>query len=80
MTALQRTRHAMPAFVREALEEKSLMDAYRARPDYQQNDYIWWINDAKSEQTKHKRLRQMLDELREGGVYMNMDHPPSRKE
>jgi uncharacterized protein YdeI (YjbR/CyaY-like superfamily) len=76
---LKRRRHAMPAFVREALEAEGLMDEYSARPDYQQNDYIWWINDARREETRQRRLRQMLDELRRGGVYMNIDHPPSRK-
>jgi hypothetical protein len=29
--------------------------------------------------TKEKRLRQMIGELEKGGVYMNMAHPPSRK-
>jgi uncharacterized protein YdeI (YjbR/CyaY-like superfamily) len=69
----------MPAFVKSALEERGLMADYLARPAYQQNDYIGWINRAKRQETKEKRLRQMLDELEEGGVYMNMDHPPSRK-
>jgi uncharacterized protein YdeI (YjbR/CyaY-like superfamily) len=48
------------------------MDAYRARPDYQQNDYIGWIDRAKREETKQKRLAQMLDELEGGKLYMNM--------
>jgi hypothetical protein len=26
-----------------------------------------------------KRLNQMIDELRKGGVYMRMDHPASKK-
>jgi len=30
----------MPDFFREALEARGLMEAYRARPPYQQNDYI----------------------------------------
>jgi uncharacterized protein with von Willebrand factor type A (vWA) domain len=30
-------------------------------------------------ETKQKRLDQMLDELRRGGVYMKMNHPPSKK-
>lgn len=25
-----------------------------------------------------KRIEQMLDELREGGIYMGMSHPPSK--
>ena len=70
--ALTRTRHQMPDYVREALNERKLMDAYRERPDYQQNDYIGWITRAKREETKQKRLAQMLDELEGGKLYMDM--------
>jgi len=69
----------MPPFVREALEVHDLLDSYRSRPAYQQNDYIGWINRAKRGSTKEKRLTQMLDELRQGGVYMGMEHTPSKK-
>jgi uncharacterized protein YdeI (YjbR/CyaY-like superfamily) len=48
------------------------MAAYDARPAYQRNDYLGWIAQAKREETKAKRLAQMLDELERGGVYMNM--------
>ena len=37
---LKRPIYPMPDFVRQALTERGLMDAYRARPPYQQNDYI----------------------------------------
>jgi uncharacterized protein YdeI (YjbR/CyaY-like superfamily) len=55
------------------LNEYEVMDAYRARPPYQQNDYIGWITRAKREETKQKRLNQMLDELKKGNVYMKME-------
>ena len=67
----------MPDFVRQALDERGLMDAYQKRPAYQQNDYIRWINRAKRPETKEKRLRQMLEELEAGGIYMKMKHPAS---
>lgn len=70
----------MPDFVKRALEERGLMKAYKERPAYQQNDYIGWIDRAKRQETKEKRLRQMLEELEAGGVYMNMKHPASRKD
>ncbi len=76
---LERPLHPMPGFVKEALEEKGLMQAYEERPAYQQNDYLGWINRAKRQETKQNRLRQMLDELEIGGVYMNMKHPASAK-
>ena len=51
----------MPDFMRQALESRGLMDAYRFRPHYQQNDYIGWITRAKGEATRQKRLNQMLN-------------------
>jgi uncharacterized protein YdeI (YjbR/CyaY-like superfamily) len=76
---LQRALHKMPDDVFTALRENGLEQAYKARPDYQQNDYIGWITRAKRPETRAKRLAQMLDELARGGVYMNMAHPPSAK-
>lgn len=69
----------MTPTVKEALLQSGLMEDYQARPPYQQNDYLLWINSAKQEATKSKRLKQMLDELKRGGVYMKMEHPPSAK-
>lgn len=76
-STLKRPKHPMPDFVQTALFERGLMDAYHARPAYQQNDYLGWIAKAKREETKLKRLAQMLDELEAGGVYMKMQHPAS---
>ena len=64
----------MPEFVREALLQRRLMEAYHSRPDYQQNDYIGWIMRAKRVETQKKRLAQMLDELEAGDKYMNMTY------
>lgn len=75
----KRPRHPMPADVKAALEKRRLMKAYRERPAYQQNDYIGWISGASREETRQKRLDQMLAELAKGGVYMNMAHKPSAK-
>jgi uncharacterized protein YdeI (YjbR/CyaY-like superfamily) len=66
----------MPAFVRSALDEGGLMEAYNERPPYQKNDYLGWIARAKLEATKLKRLNQMLDELQDGRLYMNMAWKP----
>ena len=74
---LRRPRYPMPDFVKQALEERGLMEAYQKRPAYQQNDCIGWINRAKRQETKEKRLRQMLEELEAGGIYMKMKHPAS---
>jgi uncharacterized protein YdeI (YjbR/CyaY-like superfamily) len=71
-----RPRYPMPDFIRDALNEYEIMDAYRSRPPYQQNDYIGWITRAKLESTRQKRLNQMLDELKQGNVYMKMKWSP----
>ncbi len=78
-TRLTRPCYPMPDFVKEALLARGLMDAYRARPAYQQNDYIGWITRAKREATQQKRLAQMLDELETGDVYMKMAWRPNRR-
>jgi uncharacterized protein YdeI (YjbR/CyaY-like superfamily) len=67
-----RKREDMPDFVREALDARGLRDRYDARPPYQRNDYLLWINKVKRDDTKQKHLAQMLDELEAGDVYMGM--------
>ena len=74
MDRLQRPLYPMPDFVRKALTQRDLMDAYLNRPPYQRNDYLSWIIRAKQDKTKQKRLTQMLDELAAGDRYMNMKY------
>ena len=79
MSGLKRPEQPMPADVDEALRREGVLDAYRERPAYQRNDYLSWIGQAQQDETRAKRVRQMVDELREGGVYMGMEHTPSRR-
>ena len=67
-----RERYEMPDFIVAALEQGNLWERYNARPPYQQNDYIGWITGGKHEETRQKRLAQMLEELRSGNAYMGM--------
>ena len=76
MAKLKRALQPMPDFVRCSLNERGLMDAFEARPPYQRNDYLWWINDAKQQATKERRLSKMLAELEAGLGYMGMDWFP----
>jgi uncharacterized protein YdeI (YjbR/CyaY-like superfamily) len=69
---LIREKQPMPEFVRDAIKARGLAEKYAERPAYQRNDYLMWINKAKLEETRQKRLLQMLDELERGGVYMHM--------
>ncbi len=75
----RRPTQPMPEDVADALDERELTELYLERPHYQRNDYLAWIGRAKRPETRDKRIAQMLDELEEGGVYMGMAHPPSRR-
>jgi len=74
---LKRDRNPMPDDVKQALNDHGVMADSNVRPPYQQNDYLSWIGRAKTLKTKEKRLQQMIDELKVGGVYMKMKHPAS---
>jgi uncharacterized protein YdeI (YjbR/CyaY-like superfamily) len=76
---LKRPKQAMPGFVKQALKKRELLEAYKKRPAYQQNDYLSWISDAKLQDVKLQRLEQMLDELDKGNVYMDMEYLVSEK-
>lgn len=76
---LKRPLYPMPAFVRRALVERGLLGAYRQRPPYQRNDYLGWISRAKREETRLKRLNQMVDELGRGDTHMNMAYRAGRE-
>jgi uncharacterized protein YdeI (YjbR/CyaY-like superfamily) len=69
----------MPDDARAEHEARGLIEAHDRRPFYQRNDYLAWIGRAKLLETRQKRIGRMFDELDRGGVYMGMDHPPSRK-
>jgi uncharacterized protein YdeI (YjbR/CyaY-like superfamily) len=74
-----RPRYPMPDDVAKALKSAGLRRQYDARPNYQRNDYIGWIDRARTAKTRTKRLAQMLDELQRGGVYMKMPHRASAR-
>lgn len=70
--SLKRNINPMPKDIRTRLVRGGLMDLYNARPAYQRNDYLGWISRAKLDETKEKRINQMLKELKQGDRYMNM--------
>jgi hypothetical protein len=69
---LTRVLKKMPVSVRQALAKAGLAAAYRARPAYRQNDCPSWIRCAKLPQTKHKRLEEILEDLRRGDWTIGM--------
>jgi hypothetical protein len=68
---------SMPGFVRSALTSRALLDAYEARPKYQQTEYLSWIHAAKLNDEKRKRLTQMLDELAAGNGFQGKPWAPT---
>lgn len=76
---LKRPRAVMPAAIRRELDAAGLMQAFKDRPPYQRNDYLHWIARSVQSATKRKRIDQMLEELKAGGVYMGMAHRPSQR-
>ena len=70
--ALSRAPNPMPDDIAARLDAAGLRAAYDARPPYQRNDYLGWIARAKRDETREKRIAQMLDELADGGLYMKM--------
>lgn len=73
---MKRPANPMPDYVRSRLEAEGLWDRYQERPWYQRNDYLGWIGRAKREDTRERRLQQMIDELRAGDAYMKMAWRP----
>jgi uncharacterized protein YdeI (YjbR/CyaY-like superfamily) len=69
---LKRKINPMPKNIRTRLVRGGLLALYNARPAYQRNDYLGWISRAKLDETKEKRINQMLKELKQGDRYMNM--------
>lgn len=73
---MRRPRYPMPEDVARALRDAGAEAAYEARPPYQRNDYVGWITRARRDETRGRRIAQMLDELKRGDVYMNMAYRP----
>jgi uncharacterized protein YdeI (YjbR/CyaY-like superfamily) len=69
----------MPPDVAQAILLAQARADYDERPACQRNDYLRWSRQARTEQTRQRRIAQMVAELRSGGVYMGMAHRPSRK-
>ena len=76
---LKRPRPAMPGFVKETLKKRGLLEAYKKRPVYQQDDYLEWIEEAKIQEMKLERLQQMLGELEKGGIFMGSEFQAAEK-
>lgn len=56
----------MPADLAEALTETGLIDTWEALSAISRNEFICWVEDAKQEKTRVKRIVRATEELLEG--------------
>ena len=74
-----KAKQPMPGNVKSALAERKLTEAYRDRPQYQQDDYLKWIALAAGPTQKQARIDQMLEELEKGGLFKGEPWTPPAK-
>ncbi len=58
--------HKLPEDLSAALTEENLVDTWQALSPIGRNEFICWIEDAKQEKTRVKRIGRATEELLEG--------------
>jgi hypothetical protein len=59
--------HKLPADLREALiANATALDAWKDITPLARNEFICWVDDAKQETTRERRIRRTQEELEEG--------------
>jgi uncharacterized protein YdeI (YjbR/CyaY-like superfamily) len=59
--------HQLPTDLREALlASPTALTAWRAITPLARNEFICWVEDAKQEMTRNRRIRRTVEELVEG--------------
>ena len=59
--------HELPADLRDALvADAATLAAWEDLTPLARNEYICWVEDAKQEATRHKRIRRTAESLLEG--------------
>ena len=59
--------HKLPADLREALEANATaLDAWNDITPLARNEFICWVEDAKQQTTRERRIRRTQEELEEG--------------
>ncbi len=62
----------LPEWLKKILSDEGLLEKYEAQIYTYRKGYLRWIEEAKQEKTKKKRIEIMLRELHEGKGYMGM--------
>ena len=61
------TVHALPTDLREALVlDNSVLDAWNDITPLARNEWICWVEDAKHDETRLKRIKQAQENLADG--------------
>lgn len=58
--------HEMPVDLASALTESEIIDIWEALTPIGRNEFICWIEDAKQEKTRIKRIVRAIEEILEG--------------
>jgi uncharacterized protein YdeI (YjbR/CyaY-like superfamily) len=59
--------HKLPPDLRKALiANATALDAWKDITPLARNEFICWVEDAKQETTRHRRIRRTQEELEEG--------------
>ncbi|MCO5060845.1 MAG: YdeI/OmpD-associated family protein [Kiritimatiellae bacterium] len=58
--------HELPVDLARALIEKDTIGAWEALSPIGRNEFICWVEDAKQEKTREKRILRTVEELLEG--------------
>lgn len=58
--------HEVPADLATALTERDVLDIWEGLTPIGRNEFICWIEDAKQEKTRAKRILRAVEELLEG--------------
>lgn len=60
------TVHKLPADLRKALADSPALDAWRSITPLARNEWICWVESAKQDQTRDRRIGRTAGELADG--------------
>ncbi|MCA9349573.1 YdeI/OmpD-associated family protein [Candidatus Saccharibacteria bacterium] len=58
--------HQMPEDLAKALDQSAVIDIWQGLTPLARNEFICWVENAKQEQTRARRVRRSIEELEEG--------------
>ena len=70
---LDKSTYQVPEDIAEclALEPKEVLDRFLALTEGQQKSFVDWVNAAKKEETRARRIVEMIERIKEGKKYVS---------